>query len=41
LLAIVEFSRKAAKEEALLATEFGDQYREYRRQAGFLMPRFR
>jgi protein-S-isoprenylcysteine O-methyltransferase Ste14 len=41
LLAIVEFSRKAAKEEALLATEFGDQYREYRRQAGFLTPRFR
>ena len=41
LLAIVELSRKAAKEEALLATEFGDQYREYRRQAGFLMPRFR
>jgi len=41
LLAVVELSRKAAKEEALLATEFGDQYREYRRQAGFLMPRFR
>ncbi len=41
LLAVIEFSRKAAKEEALLATEFGDQYREYRRQAGFLTPRFR
>jgi protein-S-isoprenylcysteine O-methyltransferase Ste14 len=41
LLAIVELSRKAAKEEALLASEFGDQYREYRRQAGFLTPRFR
>jgi len=41
LLAIVEFSRKAVKEESLLATEFGDQYREYRRQAGFLTPRFR
>jgi len=41
LLAVVELSRKAAKEEALLATEFGDQYREYRRQAGFLTPRFR
>jgi protein-S-isoprenylcysteine O-methyltransferase Ste14 len=41
LLAIVELSRKAAKEEALPATEFGDQYREYRRQAGFLTPRLR
>jgi protein-S-isoprenylcysteine O-methyltransferase Ste14 len=41
LLAVVELSRKAAKEESLLATEFGDQYREYRRQAGFLTPRFR
>jgi protein-S-isoprenylcysteine O-methyltransferase Ste14 len=41
LLALFELSRKAAKEEALLATEFGDQYREYRRQAGFLTPRFR
>jgi protein-S-isoprenylcysteine O-methyltransferase Ste14 len=40
-LAVFEFSRKAAKEEALLSTEFGDQYREYRRQAGFLTPRFR
>jgi protein-S-isoprenylcysteine O-methyltransferase Ste14 len=41
LLALVELSRKASKEEALLATEFGEQYREYRRQAGFLTPRFR
>jgi protein-S-isoprenylcysteine O-methyltransferase Ste14 len=41
LLAVVELSRKASKEEALLATEFGEQYREYRRQAGFLTPRFR
>ncbi|HXM60366.1 MAG TPA: isoprenylcysteine carboxylmethyltransferase family protein [Terriglobales bacterium] len=41
LLALFELSRKAAKEEALLATEFGDQYGEYRRQAGFLTPRFR
>jgi protein-S-isoprenylcysteine O-methyltransferase Ste14 len=40
-LALVEFSRKAAKEEALLSTEFGEQYGEYRRQAGFLTPRFR
>jgi protein-S-isoprenylcysteine O-methyltransferase Ste14 len=41
LLGLAEFSRKAAKEEALLATEFGDQYQEYREQAGFLTPRFR
>jgi protein-S-isoprenylcysteine O-methyltransferase Ste14 len=41
LLGLVDFSRKAAKEEALLATEFGDQYQEYRKQAGFLTPRFR
>jgi len=41
LLGLVEFSRKAAKEESFLATEFGDQYQEYRRQAGFLTPRFR
>ena len=41
LLALVELSRKASKEEALLATEFGEQYGEYRRQAGFLTPRFR
>jgi protein-S-isoprenylcysteine O-methyltransferase Ste14 len=41
VLGVMEFSRKAAKEEALLASEFGDQYQEYRRQAGFLTPRFR
>jgi protein-S-isoprenylcysteine O-methyltransferase Ste14 len=41
LLGLVELSRKAAKEEALLASEFGDQYQEYRRHAGFLTPRFR
>ncbi len=41
LLGVFELSRKAAKEEALLASEFGDQYQEYRRRAGFLTPRFR
>ncbi len=41
LLALVELSRKAAKEEALLAGEFGERYREYRKQTGFLAPRFR
>ncbi len=41
LVALAEFSRKARKEEALLATEFDADYREYRKQAGFLTPRFR
>jgi protein-S-isoprenylcysteine O-methyltransferase Ste14 len=41
LLALFELARKASKEEALLATEFGEQYGEYRRQAGFLTPRLR
>jgi protein-S-isoprenylcysteine O-methyltransferase Ste14 len=41
LVALAEFSRKARKEEALLATEFDADYREYREQAGFLTPRFR
>jgi protein-S-isoprenylcysteine O-methyltransferase Ste14 len=41
LVAILEFSRKASKEEALLSTEFNDEYQEYRKHAGFLAPRFR
>jgi protein-S-isoprenylcysteine O-methyltransferase Ste14 len=41
LLGLMEFSRKAAKEEALLATEFGDQYQEFRKRTGFLAPRLR
>jgi protein-S-isoprenylcysteine O-methyltransferase Ste14 len=41
LIAILEFSRKASKEEALLSTEFNDEYQEYRKHAGFLTPRFR
>jgi protein-S-isoprenylcysteine O-methyltransferase Ste14 len=41
LVALIEFSRKAAKEEALLSTEFNDDYEEYRKHAGFLTPRFR
>ena len=41
LIAILEFSRKATKEEALLSTEFNDDYQEYRKDAGFLMPRLR
>jgi protein-S-isoprenylcysteine O-methyltransferase Ste14 len=41
LLSLMELSRKAKKEEALLATEFNDDYQEYRKHAGFLTPRFR
>lgn len=40
LLAATAQVRKARKEEALMTTEFGDQYQEYRRHAGFLSPRF-
>jgi protein-S-isoprenylcysteine O-methyltransferase Ste14 len=40
-LTLVAFSHKARKEEALLFSEFGDQYQEYRRHTGFLTPRFR
>jgi protein-S-isoprenylcysteine O-methyltransferase Ste14 len=41
LIAIIELSRKAAKEEALLASEFGSGYEQYRQRTGFLLPRFR
>ena len=41
LLGLMEFSRKAEKEEALLVSEFGDQYQEFRKRTGFLAPRFR
>jgi len=37
-LALAGFCRKAWSEEALLSTEFGDQYAEYRRETGFLVP---
>jgi protein-S-isoprenylcysteine O-methyltransferase Ste14 len=37
---LVEMSRKALKEEKLMVSEFGDRYGEYRRQTGFLVPRF-
>jgi protein-S-isoprenylcysteine O-methyltransferase Ste14 len=36
----VAHSRKAAREETLLLTEFGDEYASYRRSTGFLFPRF-
>jgi protein-S-isoprenylcysteine O-methyltransferase Ste14 len=41
VIAIFELSRKAAKEEALLASEFGSRYQNYRQRTGFLIPRFR
>jgi protein-S-isoprenylcysteine O-methyltransferase Ste14 len=41
LVGLMEFSRKAGKEEALLTTEFNQDYQEYRRRTGFLAPRFR
>lgn len=41
VIAVLEFSRKARKEEALLTSEFGDRYQEYRGETGFLIPRFR
>lgn len=41
LIAILEFSRKASKEEVFLTTEFNVDYQEYRKHAGFLIPRFR
>jgi len=39
VLAIAEHARKAKAEEALLTTEFGEKYSEYRKQTGFLIPR--
>ncbi len=39
LLLIAAHSRKAMREESLLTTEFGEQYRSYRQQTGFLFPR--
>ena len=38
-LLLAAHSRKALREEALLTSEFGEQYRNYRRSTGFLFPR--
>ena len=38
VLVLAAHSRKAAREEALLATEFGEEYVSYRRCTGFLFP---
>jgi len=40
VLLLAAHSRKAMREENLLTTEFGDQYRSYRRGTGFFFPRF-
>jgi protein-S-isoprenylcysteine O-methyltransferase Ste14 len=39
-LLLAAHSRKALREESLLTSEFGEEYRNYRRRTGFLFPRF-
>ena len=39
-LLLAAHSRKAMREEALLTTEFGEEYVSYRRSTGFLFPHF-
>ena len=41
VLLLAAHSRKALREEGLLAAEFGNEYSSYRRSTGFLFPRFR
>jgi protein-S-isoprenylcysteine O-methyltransferase Ste14 len=38
-LLLAAHSRKALREESLLTSEFGEEYRDYRRRTGFLLPR--
>lgn len=40
LIFLVEVSRKAAKEEQFMLTEFGGRYEKYRHKTGFLVPKF-
>jgi len=40
LLLVAAHSRKALREERMLTSEFGDEYRVYRQGTGFLFPRF-
>jgi len=40
VLLVAAHSRKALREEALLAKEFGEEYLNYRRTTGFLFPLF-
>jgi len=39
VLIYLAHSRKAMREESLLASEFGEEYESYRRSTGFLLPR--
>jgi protein-S-isoprenylcysteine O-methyltransferase Ste14 len=39
--AIIGFTAKAKREEAILSGEFGDEYARYRRETGMLLPRLR
>ncbi len=41
LLVLTAHVFKARKEESWLMEQFGEDYREYRRETGFLLPRFR
>lgn len=40
VLVLAAHSRKALREEGLLASEFGEEYASYRRSTGFLFPQF-
>jgi protein-S-isoprenylcysteine O-methyltransferase Ste14 len=40
-LVLTGYCLKACKEEAMLAQQFGDAFREHQKHAGFLIPRFR
>lgn len=39
VILLAEMSRKAAKEERYMVTEFGEKYENYRKRTGFLFPR--
>jgi protein-S-isoprenylcysteine O-methyltransferase Ste14 len=38
-IAFLGFARKAKKEEALLARQFGEEFEEHRRRTGFFLPK--
>jgi protein-S-isoprenylcysteine O-methyltransferase Ste14 len=41
LLVLIAHVLKARKEESWLTKQFGEAYENYRRETGFLLPRFR
>jgi protein-S-isoprenylcysteine O-methyltransferase Ste14 len=41
VILLANYSIKARKEEQILATHFGDEFREHLTSAGFLLPSFR